>query len=52
MFFELLEYKLKENGGELIKVDPKFTSQTCNKCGYISKENRQSQNKFVCTSCG
>lgn len=52
MFFELLEYKLKENGGELIKVNPKFTSQTCNKCGHISKENRQSQCKFVCTSCG
>ena len=52
MFFELLEYKLKENGGELIKVDPKFTSQTCNKCGHVSKENRQSQSKFVCTSCG
>jgi len=52
MFFELLEYKLKANGGELIKVNPKFTSQTCNKCGHISKENRQSQSKFVCTSCG
>ncbi len=25
-FFELLEYKLKRNGGELIKVDPKHTS--------------------------
>ena len=52
MFFELLEYKLKENGGELIKIDPRYTSQTCNKCGHISKENRQSQSKFVCTSCG
>ncbi len=26
-FFELLDYKLKRNGGELIRVDPKFTSQ-------------------------
>ena len=52
MFFEMLEYKLKENGGELIKVNPQYTSQTCNKCGHISKENRQSQSKFVCTSCG
>ena len=52
MFFELLEYKLKENGGELIKVNPQYTSQTCNCCGHISKENRQSQSKFVCTSCG
>jgi putative transposase len=52
LFFELLEYKLSERGGQLIKVDPKYTSQTCNKCGHISKENRQSQSKFVCTSCG
>jgi len=52
LFFELLEYKLQGRGGQLIKVDPKFTSQTCNKCGHISKENRQSQSKFVCTSCG
>ena len=47
----MLEYKLKRNGGELIKVDPKFTSQTCPKCGYISKENRLSQSKFVCKKC-
>ena len=52
MFFELLEYKLKDNGGKLIKVDPRYTSQTCNRCGHISKENRVSQSKFVCTSCG
>ena len=52
LFFELLEYKLSERGGELIKVDPKFTSQTCNECGHVSKENRKSQDKFVCTACG
>ena len=52
MFFEMLEYKLHERVGQLIKVDPKHTSQTCNKCGHISKENRQSQAKFVCTACG
>ncbi|MDD3591388.1 MAG: transposase [Sulfurovum sp.] len=52
MFFEMLNYKLRENGGQLIKVDPKFTSQTCNKCGHVSKENRKTQDKFVCDSCG
>ena len=52
LFFELLEYKLIEKGGQLIKVDPKYTSQTCNECGHISKENRKSQDKFVCTACG
>jgi putative transposase len=52
MFFEFLDYKLKANDGELIKVDPHHTSQTCNHCGYVSKENRKSQSKFVCTACG
>jgi len=52
MFFELLNYKLKERGGKLIRVNPKHTSQTCNDCGHVSKENRQSQSKFVCTACG
>ena len=51
-FFELLEYKLKRNGGELIKVNPKFTSQKCSCCGHISKENRESQAKFICKQCG
>ena len=51
-FFELLEYKFKRNGGELIKVEPKFTSQKCSCCGYISKENRESQSKFICKQCG
>ncbi len=52
MFFALLEYKLQERGGQLIKVDPKHTSQICNVCGHVSKENRKSQSKFVCTACG
>jgi len=51
-FFELIEYKLKRNGGELIKVDPKHTSQKCSKCGHISKENRLKQEQFICKSCG
>jgi putative transposase len=50
-FFELLEYKLERNGGNLIRVDPKYTSQTCSCCGHVSKENRLTQAKFVCVSC-
>lgn len=51
-FFELLEYKLERNGGKLVRVDPKYTSQTCSCCGHISKENRLTQARFVCTACG
>jgi transposase len=37
-FFEFFEYKLKRNGGELIKVNPKHTSKKCSRCRYILKE--------------
>lgn len=51
-FFDMLEYKLERNGGKLVRVDPKYTSQTCSCCGHISKENRLTQSKFVCQACG
>jgi putative transposase len=52
LFFELLEYKVKARGGKFVKVNPRHTSQTCNCCGHVSKENRLKQEKFVCTACG
>jgi putative transposase len=51
-FFELLEYKLERNGGKLVRVDPRYTSQACSCCGHISKENRLTQSEFVCQACG
>jgi len=33
-------------------VQAEFSSQTCNKCGHISKENRKNQSEFICASCG
>ena len=43
-----LEYKC----GRLIEVDPAYTSQTCSHCGHADKENRKSQARFLCVSCG
>jgi putative transposase len=48
----ILEYKLKYSGGQLIVVNPKYTSQTCSHCGYTAKENRKTQNAFLCLNCG
>lgn len=45
-FFNLLEYK-----SNLVKVNPAYTSQKCNKCGHIAKENRKTQSIFECTAC-
>ena len=51
LFFEMLKYKAERKGGEVIEVNPKFTSQKCSCGGHISKENRKSQSKFKCIKC-
>lgn len=45
-FINYLEYKT-----EVIKVDAKYSSQECNNCGHISKENRKTQESFKCVVC-
>lgn len=50
-----IEYKAKMEGIKVIKVDPKYTSKRCNKCGCIHKDNRdgaKDQAKFKCVVCG
>jgi putative transposase len=47
-----LTYKLDFVGGEVVKVDPRHTSVTCQKCGSKDKGNRENQAKFLCLSCG
>lgn len=34
-----------------LEVDPKFSSQECSCCGYVSPSNRDKE-KFLCESCG
>ena len=51
-FRRQLEYKVQWNGGILLAVPPHNTSRTCPCCGYVSKENRQTQAKFQCVACG
>lgn len=51
-FFEQLEYKSKWYGSEFIKVDPRYTSQTCSECGCIDSSSRKSQSVFECVGCG
>jgi IS605 OrfB family transposase len=49
---EFIKYKAKAAGIDVVVVNSKYTSQRCSKCGYIHKDNRQSQAKFLCLSCG
>ena len=50
-FKRQLGYKLEWNGGQLVEVNPCYTSQTCSGCGHCEKENR-SKKKFHCLQCG
>ncbi len=50
-FRRQLGYKVQWNGGLLLAVPPQHTSQTCPACGHVSKENRQTQAKFLCVDC-
>lgn len=51
-FFEQLEYKSEWYGSIFIKVDPKYTSQTCSECGCVNASSRKSQSEFECVECG
>ncbi|WP_370599186.1 transposase (plasmid) [Plesiomonas shigelloides] len=54
-WFELrrqLEYKQLWRGGQVLVINPAYTSQKCACCGHTAKENRRSQSKFECQSCG
>jgi IS605 OrfB family transposase len=46
-----IEYKAKQVGILVEYVDPAYTSQTCNRCNHISKNNRKGL-RFHCKACG
>ena len=47
---QFMEYKAEDLGKSVIYIDPKYTSQTCSKCGYIDRNNRKGSN-FHCMNC-
>jgi len=53
-YYELqsyIEYKAKMNGIATVYVNPKNTTKTCNKCGFINKEIKISDRKYICPEC-
>jgi putative transposase len=51
-FLTQLEYAARYHGATVVKVNPVFTSQTCNACKNIARESRESQALFRCVTCG
>ncbi|WP_344279188.1 transposase, partial [Streptomyces hebeiensis] len=52
VFLAILNAKAESAGREVMAVDPRNTSRTCPECGHTAKENRPTQQKFHCLSCG
>jgi putative transposase len=52
VFLTILYAKAESAGREAIAVDPRNTSRRCPECGHTAKENRPTQEKFHCVSCG
>ncbi|CDY75859.1 DNA primase [Caballeronia glathei] len=51
-FRRQLEYKTAWSGGMLLAVPAHNTSRTCPCCAHVAKENRKTQARFACVSCG
>ena len=52
-FITKLEYKIAENQGCLIKIDPFYpSSKTCSNCGCVKKELKLSERTYHCSECG
>jgi IS605 OrfB family transposase len=46
-----IEYKAEEKGCKVVTINPAYTSQTCSRCGYVSRSNRKTQAIFKCRKC-
>jgi putative transposase len=50
--YAMIEAKSKAFGRKFVRVNPAYTSQTCNACGEVNSASRLTQSEFVCVGCG
>jgi putative transposase len=48
---QMIESKVEETGIVVVAVDPKYSSQTCSRCGHVAAESRR-RRRFACIACG
>jgi transposase len=46
-----VEYKAEALGKKVMVINPYHTSQTCSRCGHVSRSNRKGR-RFTCVQCG
>lgn len=52
-FVTMLEYKLSEQGKQLVKIDKWFpSSKTCSCCGAVKDKLPLSDRTYICEVCG
>ncbi|MGI5184266.1 RNA-guided endonuclease InsQ/TnpB family protein [Dactylosporangium sp. CA-152071] len=51
-FLLTLQHAARYHGATVVKVNPAYTSQTCNSCRHIARDSRESQAVFRCVACG
>jgi hypothetical protein len=51
-FYALLDYKAKELGIRVMKIDAGHSGCRCSECGHTVTENRKTESLFVCVQCG
>ncbi|MFG2003497.1 RNA-guided endonuclease InsQ/TnpB family protein [Spirillospora sp. NPDC048911] len=49
---EHITYKAQRAGVPVLTVDAHYTSQTCPRCGHVSRRNRPTRDAFWCVVCG
>ncbi|MCL5015334.1 MAG: transposase [Firmicutes bacterium] len=48
----MLEYKAVLHQARTVAADPRYTSQTCPKCGHVARGNRDKRrHRFECQQC-
>ena len=53
VFRRMLEYKLAEKGGRLVKIDRYYpSSKTCSVCGQKKESLALSERTYRCEACG
>lgn len=48
---QFVQYKAEALGKKIVVINPYHTSQTCSRCGYVSRSNRKGR-QFTCVQCG